>query len=146
MMVDLIDQYPDRFVFVDTIETSIAGYWYYRDVPLYNNERVSIVREPSNRADPNAFAVRNISGELVGYLWRKLAAKLAPDVDCGAFVLDAYLPVSEYDDDAAPEEDYNLRLNVLVYADLDVYQKLMAETDAQFAGAPAIADTVVTAH
>jgi hypothetical protein len=101
-----------------------------------------IVRDPSNRADPNAFAVRKLSGELVGYLWKKLAAKLAPDVDYGAFVLDAYLPVTEYDDDAAPEEDYNLRLNVLVYADLDVYQKLMAETDPQCAGAPAMTETI----
>ena len=42
-----------------------------------------LFREPGNRHDKNAIAVR-IDGEKIGHLSRELAAELAPQVDAGS--------------------------------------------------------------
>ena len=74
-------------------ETEIAGVQYNnldgssrRDVIKLcgPNERLALKREPNNPHDKNAVAVCRQSGQQLGYLWRALAAKVAPLLDAGA--------------------------------------------------------------
>lgn len=46
---------------------------------------VDLVREPDNRHDPNAIAVR-VNGVMCGHVTKHHAATLAPDMDAGKIV------------------------------------------------------------
>ena len=51
---------------------------------LAPGDRLELVREPENAADPSAIAVRTQDGHALGYLKRLIAAALAPEMDRGA--------------------------------------------------------------
>ncbi len=69
------------------IETRLAGTFYALGDPatvrFREGDRLTLRREPENRADSNAVAVLTEDGTRCGYLPRGVAANLAPALDSG---------------------------------------------------------------
>jgi ARG and Rhodanese-Phosphatase-superfamily-associated Protein domain/HIRAN domain len=77
--------------FLGEVESVIAGAQYH-EARAKPGEDVYLEREPDNTHDGNAVRVENCDSENVGYLPRRVAVWLAPLIDTGRVVADAYVP------------------------------------------------------
>ncbi|KAL8696716.1 MAG: hypothetical protein Q9224_002655, partial [Gallowayella concinna] len=73
-----------------TMRTKIVGIQYYTGYATVG-EFVSVRREPSNQYDSNAIRVSNVMRDQIGHIPRQIAAKLAPYMDAGSFLVEGSL-------------------------------------------------------
>ena len=90
-MMENLEQYGGEFRETDGIvvlKTEVKGLRYENRTPrldrLETGDRVSVLRDPENRYNPNNFTVENARGENLGNLPAELCNALAPLVDSGA--------------------------------------------------------------